>query len=232
MNKLIVRFVALALVFCLIPCTPAFAMEWSDNKVASEIQDEVDRLVDSRLNEVSHLFEGKEPGYLEAYTNYLYDLYEMTVMEQYGVSQRHARHRLDNGGAAKYTTVDAAGDYFDVVIIMLDKEDSYDYLLENWSPGSYDVGDVLVSVLGYVPYLGEAFGIMYSIIDGVSGLCGGSEWRSIQNADGYVMIETVVARGYPGAGVSMLSGWEDHPYYVPYSSLPSNLVITVEEFPA
>ena len=232
MRKNFVRLVALAVALCILPVTPAFAANISESVTTEQMQKEVQSLVQAKLNQVSHNFDGLDSGYLEAYTNYLVDYYTLAVASQTDASTRHTSQRLNNGGTAKYTTTDASGDYFDVVIIMLDKEDSYNYLLENWSPGSYTVGDAIITALGYVPVVGEAFGTVYSIVDGIIGLSTQTDWEKIQNADGYIMIETVVARGYPGSGASVLMGWDDHPYYIPYSSIPSSISILVEEFPA
>ena len=233
MRKYLIRILAFVLILSMIPETSAFAASVSEPTLTTEqTQKMVQSLVQTRIKEVAHNFEGKDPGYLEAYINYLVDYYTLAVAGQNDASVQHTSHRLNNGGTAKYTTSDASGDQFDVVIIMLDKEDSYDYLLKNWNPGSYNVGDAIVTALGFVPRVGNPFSNIYSIVEAVIGISSQSDWEKIQNADGYVRVETVVARGYPGEGVSMLMGWDDHPYYIPYSTLPSSINIEVKEFPA
>lgn len=230
MKKHLAKIISFVLVLSVLSGIPVFAADMSNPSVSTE--EKVQALVQERIKQVIHNFERKDPGYLEAYTNYLTDYYTLAVATQSGVSLQRASHRLDNGGTAKYSTTDASGDKFDVVIIMLDKADSYDYLLENWSPGRYTVSDAIVTALGYVPVVGGAFGTVYSIVEGVIGFSSKTDWEKIQAADGYIMLETVVARDYPGSGIPVLMGWDDHPYYVPYSSLPSSISIDVEEFPS
>ena len=219
-----------AIVFSMLLSIQSMAINVSAEDIMSEqMQLEVEELVQERLDDVGDQFEGMSPGYLEVYTEYLTAYYEQLVLDQYGITPFYAsRYYIPNGGVAKYTTVDAAGDHFDVVILMLNKEDSYDYLLNNWNPGSYDVGDIFVGALGYDPGPGTTFGAKFDIIDGATAAFTNSEWESIQAADGYVLVETVQAREYPDGPVSFLRGWDTHPYYVPYSSLPSDIIITVQ----
>lgn len=230
--KHIKKYFVLILALGMILSTQAVASTASEATIMEEqIQLEVDAKVQSRLNEVQHLFEGRDPGYLDVYTEYLTAYYEQLILQERGITPLYEpSYRLDNGGAASYTTVDAAGDHFDVVVLMLDKEDSYDYLLNNWSPDGVGVDDLFLDALGYVPVLGTIAGSMLDILDGVEAVSGQSEWESIQAAGGYVMVETVRCREYPYNPISMIRGWSLHPYYVPPTSLPSNLNINVIEF--
>ncbi len=226
------KYIALFLILSMSLSTSTMAAPQLDvSDISAQMQTEVQTMVQSRLEQVEHLFDGKDPGYLNAYKKYLTALYEHVILAERGIVPMYEeRYRLDNGGAAMYTTIDAGGDHFDVIVLMFNKEDSYDFLLENWSPGGVDLGDLLIDVLGYVPALGTFLGTVFNILDGVSAVSGANEWQSIQDADGYVLAEVVHAREYPGDPVTLIRGWDTHPYYVPWSSLPDNIDIEVTEF--
>lgn len=231
--KRIKKFVAIISALAILLCTPAFAASpamTDELEFQAQIQENVQTMVQARLDEVEYLFEGKAPGYLEVYTEYLTAYYTQLVLAENGIMPAKTRYRLDNGGAAMYTTVDAAGDYFDVVVLLLDKDDAYDYLLDNWSGDGADLGDIFLGVLGYVPAAGTIFSTIANLLTGAKVIMP-STWESIQAADGRILVETVRARGYPGELVTTpVRGWDTYPYFEPWDSLPSDIEIEVVEF--
>ncbi len=83
MKKYLIKFLSLVLALCMVPGTTAFAASIPESEINQEqMQKEVQNLVQIRLNQVAHNFEGKDSGYLEAYTNYLIDYYGEQQLHQ------------------------------------------------------------------------------------------------------------------------------------------------------
>jgi hypothetical protein len=221
MKKLTSVILSVALIFTL--SAPAFAAGLegiNEAQMQSEVQRQVDEIMEMAQDQLAEL----DASYARVYRKYLTELYTQAILNDNGATSRGIRYYVSNGGVATYVTYDEpTGDRFEIAVTMLERQRTLDYILDKTS---FSVFDIIKDALGYIPVVGEVMAAFFTFDSYVSSL----EISSIRNAGGYTMIENVVCTSYPyDTGVSMVRGWDQHPYFYPH---PSGQNLKVTTFPA
>lgn len=207
----------LVLSLCLGLGVPAFAKSPSVESDI-QIQDEIDTLVNAKIESVKDQFDGLPDSYLRVYREYVEAQVEFEVLEKYGINDAISPYSTNatytyhfyNGGVATYITRDElSGDIFEVSVTCLDRQRTLDYILEN-SSKPFSVSSIIKQALGFLPYVGGALSNVFYIESQVTE----SIIAKIADADGYTEILNIVPR-IPGIdepmGTSAVSGWTNHP---------------------
>lgn len=224
------RFLAVFLTMCMIVSVPAFAEDASRQEPVSEqlIDKEIRERVQYRLDAVSEQLEGVDERYASIYREYITDITRNEILLEKGVASANTDQAyLPNGGVVSWTNeTDPSGDIFYIVVTLLNYEDSYQYLLDNFSE-PMSAWDYVLMLLGYVPYVGPVVSTLLNIDTIVSN----SQLRDISDADGYIMIESVGCKILGGPevtdGLTVARGWHDHPYYY-YPSYATEQTVEIE----
>lgn len=222
MKKLTSIILLATLIFTL--SAPAFAAESADHneaRIQSEVQQQVDEVMEAAHDQLAEL----DASYARVYRKYLTELYTQVALNENGITSRSGiRYYVSNGGVATYITYDElTGDRFEIAVTMLERQRTLDFILDKTS---FSVSDIIKDALGYLPVVGEVFSAVFTVNSYIDSLA----IASIRDAGGYTMIENVICTSYPyDRGVSMVRGWEHHPYFYPN---PNGESLRVTTFPA
>lgn len=89
----------------------------------------------------------------------------------------------------------------EVAVICLNRDKSYDLLLENYS---FTAASIVQDILGYIPNVGTGAGIVFTI----QGISDRIAVTNIKNNGGCAKIVNTYSREY-GTKASVLTGWSD-----------------------
>lgn len=119
------------------------------------------------------------------------------------------------GGTMEYVTKDGSV-RLDVAITHLDRDNTLYYVL---SMQELKVSDVIIAILGYVPFIGP----LASALGNARTVITAGTASSIKNAGGYAKLVTTAR--YDGT-VSIAEGWNRYPYMYLYDTSAYNIVTT------
>ncbi len=118
-----------------------------------------------------------------------------------------------NGGILTYLSPLAGYKPTEVAITCLNRDDSYSYILYQ---NSITISSVLLTILGYVPYVGDISGLLLDINGTVNSLA----MTRIKEAGGCAQIVNTYSREF-GTKASLVSGWSNR-YYISIPNTSTN----------
>lgn len=213
---------------------PAVAAE-SSPLSESQIQAEVNAIVEDRVNAVADQFKGLPDSYLRVYKQIASAQAEAYVLEKHGLSSIDSSNLtpksysfiFNNGGVVHYRVTDElSGSTFAVAVACLDRQRTLDFILNAGS--SFSMADILLDIFGYLPIAGNVFSLLASALS----YANASTLSKINAAGGYAQITNIaimVGNEPSSMATSTVEGWTSHPYYAPPSHATQ---VSSEFFPA
>lgn len=133
----------------------------------------------------------------------------------YGSEDEYTNVYAPHGGTMEYKTT-INGRTVEIANTYWDFDDSYYYVLGQQEIG---VGDVIVAILGYIPFVGP----LASTVANATALVNSAAATSIINAGGYTQ---VTLTKYSDGTVSTVGGWTRYPYMYLYDIWAMNIRTT------
>lgn len=212
MKKLLLKKVAVLLVLVSILVSPihAFASNF-DGDIISQMEKEIAIEKEIARREIYRQLKDQDALImLEVYEDIIYPQIENQIKNEYAVLYNLAidtvtpysnSYDAPNGGLVTYLHPMTGYKPTEVAITCLDRDASYDYILE---ANSLTIRGVLLSILGYIPYIGDISGLVLDI----QGIVDGFSISSIKKAGGCAMIMNTYSREF-GTKASLVTGWSD-----------------------
>ena len=184
----------------------AFASEADIGTAADEamIQAKIDAAIQAERQSIYSQLKAQDALVLmDVYEDIIYPQIEQQIREDCGMGAETRAagysYYAPNGGLVTYLA--PVGDYepTEVAVTCLDRDDSYTYLLNSMS---FSMGDLLESIIGYIPVIGDISSILFT----VKGTCDAAAISNIKDNDGYAQIINTYSREF-GTKASVLTGW-------------------------
>ena len=187
-----------------------------DSMLVSEVQRKVDRAINEAKRQSGHI----TPVHESVLRDYYYDLFMHQTTESGVITDINKVvpvvpvYDLPNGGIATYivySTVEKEQVTTQFAVTMLDRQRTLDYILDHTT---FSMGDVVDSILGYVPKVGTLYSIIYSL----KSACDEKILKDINNANGYTKVTNFVSRTASGDVYTSTTteGWHEHTrFYCP-----------------
>lgn len=157
---------------------------------------------------------------MEVYEDIIYPQIEQQIKAEYMGQpsyQLNATYYAPNGGLVTYLSPLSGYQPTEVAVTCLNRDDSYDYLLNEYS---FKPINIISSILGYIPYLGE----VSSLVLDIRGIADSAAISKINEANGYAEIINTYSREW-GTKASLVTGWSDR-YYISVPSSATNVTFT------
>ena len=227
MKKWLKTALALCLIMSLI-IVPVSAAENMTEEILTQqqMQAEIEQETARRMETIySQMTEQEAERHAYIYEGIIRAQVELQVQMRYGVSSASVPPMsayAPYGGLVSYyvPSGEPGKEGCDVVITALDQINSYYYiLLQN----SFNTGDILMDILGYIPLAGD----ILNIIRTLEGYREDIGYSSVLEADGYAQIIQIYDREFESADFPKLTGWFEYPYIAIDTSLnPYSLEFT------
>ena len=191
-------------------CTAFVSSVWaaeatiSNDSLQNAMQTEIDKEIKIAHDEIYRQLEAQDAlVLLPVYEELIYTQIEEQISSEYGISPSTSRvsYHAPNGGMVTYLSPISGAQPTEVAVVCLNESDSYDFLLENYS---FNLRNVLSTVIGYIPNLGSVTGIILDI----AGICDSLAVTSIKNAGRCAKVVNTYSREY-GTKASVVTGWTD-----------------------
>lgn len=160
---------------------------------------------------------------MKVYEDIIYPQIEEQIRDEYKEEITPSRvsrasrtsYYAPNGGMVTYLHPISGYKPTEVAVTCFDRDDSYDYILNQYS--SFTVSDIIYSVLGYIPGVGD---VSSSILN-IRGVADKAAMKKIKEAGGCAEIINTYSREW-GTKASIVTGWSDR-YYINIPSSATNV---------
>ena len=175
-----------------------------------QIDMEVQRMVDERMEVVGEQLAGYPEVYELAYRWYLQDTYTQMLLYENGDYPGTTGYRFNNGGIIYYETSEELEEFgvdmaFSVTLLTPTLTEKYLDLDEQIS-----VAEIISDIVGLVPDLGD---YMSALVDFMIGMTSAAQ-DDVEEANNYaeiICIYGIKDSAYPD-GAAAVSGWHEYPY--------------------
>ena len=175
-----------------------------------QIDMEVQRMVDERMEVVGEQLAGYPEVYELAYRWYLQDTYTQMLLYENGDYPGPTGYRFNNGGIIYYETSEELEEFgvdmaFSVTLLTPTLTEKYLDLDEQIS-----VAEIISDIVGLVPDLGD---YMSALVDFMIGMTSAAQ-DDVEEANNYaeiICIYGIKDSAYPD-GAAAVSGWHEYPY--------------------
>ena len=175
-----------------------------------QIDMEVQRMVDERMEVVGEQLAGYPEVYELAYRWYLQDTYTQMLLYENGDYPGTTGYRFNNGGIIYYETSEELEEFgvdmaFSVTLLTPTLTEKYLDLDEQIS-----VAEIISDIVGLVPDLGD---YMSALVDFMIGMTSAAQ-DDVEEANNYaeiICIYGIKDSPYPD-GAAAVSGWHEYPY--------------------
>lgn len=184
--------------------------EEGQTMMMEQIDMEVQRMVDERMEVVGEQLAGYPEVYELAYRWYLQDSYTQMLLYENGDYPGTTGYRFNNGGIIYYETSEELEEFgvdmaFSVTLLTPTLTEKYLDLDEQIS-----VAEIISDIVGLVPDLGD---YMSALVDFMIGMTSAAQ-DDVEEANNYaeiICIYGIKDSAYPD-GAAAVSGWHEYPY--------------------
>lgn len=209
MKKVFCLLVTFMVIFSFVGNVHASSLDVSEVRT-EEIENDIRQEIEIARKEIYRQLEQQDALILmEVYENIIYPQIEQQIRDEYrGVAVSSKHYHAPNGGLVTYLSPLDGYKPTEVAVTCLNRDDSYEYLLNKYS---FTLSDVIYAILGYIPRLGS----VSSTVLNINGFADSLAISKIKDAGGCAQIINTYSREW-GTKASLLTGWSDrYDIYVP-----------------